>query len=234
MHNPFEDFVKVPIEGDVDFRSGPKHNTGLSLNVEPLFPIRLTHDWDLMIRPNESMTYLPSPHEQFGLSDLQSSFFLSPHGNNEWIWGIGPIFQFPTATGKQLGTGRWSAGPTGAIIYQQGPWFAGILSYQLMSFAGDRGSVNSTYIEPQVSYNLDSGWYGQIDPQISCDWTAESRDAWLLPIGADVGKAFSLGSQAMSLQVGSYDFVKRPDGTAQWMIRVQFTLLFPSGWSPTR
>lgn len=234
MHNPFEDFVKVPIEGDVDFRSGPKHNTGLSLNVEPLFPIRLTHDWDLMIRPNESMTYLPSPHEQFGLSDLQSSFFLSPHANNEWIWGIGPIFQFPTATGKQLGTGRWSAGPTGAIIYQQGPWFAGILSYQLMSFAGDRGSVNSTYIEPQVSYNLDSGWYGQIDPQISCDWTAESRDAWLLPIGADVGKAFSLGSQAMSLQVGSYDFVKRPDGTAQWMIRVQFTLLFPSGWSPTR
>lgn len=236
VHNPFEDFVKVPIEGDIDFRIGSKHNTGLSLNLEPLFPIRLTNQWDLMIRPNESMSYLPSPHEQFGLNDLQTSFFLTPHGSSEWIWGLGPIFEFPTATGKQLGTGRWSVGPTGALVYSQGPWFAGILSYQLMSFAGDRrrGSVNSTYFEPQVSYNLDSGWYGQIDPPISYDWTAETENAWVLPIGADVGKTFNLGSQAMSLQVGSYDFVKHPDGAAQWMIRVQLTLLFPSGWPPNR
>jgi hypothetical protein len=78
VHNPFEDFVKVPIEGDVDFRIGSKHNTGLSLNLEPLFPIRMTNQWDLMIRPNESMSYLPSPHEQFGLNDLQTSFFLTP------------------------------------------------------------------------------------------------------------------------------------------------------------
>ena len=236
VHNPFEDFVKVPVEADVDFRIGPKHNTGLNLNLEPLFPVRITNQWDLMIRPNESMTYLPSPHEQFGLSDLQISFFLTPHGASEWIWGLGPIFEFPTATGKQLGTGRWSAGPTGAVVYSRGPWFCEILSYHLMSFAGDRrrGSVNSTYVEPQVSYNLDSGWYGQIDPPISYDWTTNTDNAWVLPVGADVGKAFNIGSQAMSLQIGSYDFVKHPDGAPQWMIRAQLTLLFPSGWSPSR
>jgi len=32
----------------------------------------------------------------------------------------------------------------------------------------------------------------------------------------------------MSLQVGAYDFLKRPDGTSQWMIRVQLTLLYPT------
>lgn len=47
-------------------------------------------------------------------------------------------------------------------------------------------------------------------------------------MGADVGKAFNIGPQAMSLQVGSYDFVKHPDGAAEWMIRLQLTLLFPT------
>lgn len=117
---------------------------------------------------------------------------------------------------------------TGALIYSEGPWFNGILTYQLMSFAGDRrrGSVNQTYIEPLVSYNLDNGWYGQVDPPITYDWTAEIRDAWVLPIGADVGKAFNIGRQSMSLQIGSYDFIKHPEGGPQWMIRAQFTLLF--------
>jgi hypothetical protein len=231
VHNPFEDFIKIPIQAETGFRIGAKHNSGECINLQPLLPFRLTDKWDVMMRPSQSMTYLPSPHEQFGLNDLQTSFFLTPHSASEWIWGLGPIFEFPTATGKQLGTGRWSAGPTGAIIYSEGPWFGGVLANHLMSFAGNRnrGSVNLTYIEPQVSYNFESGWYTQIDPPISYDWTADTNDAWVLPIGADVGKAFDLGRQAMSLQIGSYDFVKHPGGGPQWMIRAQITLLFPAG-----
>lgn len=101
VHNPFEDFVKVLIEADINFRLGLKHNTGLDLNLEPLFPVRIRNQWD-PIGANETVTYLPSPHEQFGLNDLQTSFFLTPHGASEWIWGLGPIFEFPTATAKQM------------------------------------------------------------------------------------------------------------------------------------
>ncbi len=99
-----------------------------------------------------------------------------------------------------------------------------------MSFAGahHRGSINQTYIEPNLSYNLDSGWYAQIDPPITYDWTAEKRSAWTLPIGADVGDVFQLGEDHLGLQVGSYDFVKHPQGGPGWMIRVQATLLFPT------
>jgi hypothetical protein len=116
----------------------------------------------------------------------------------------------PTATARQLGTGRWSAGPTAALIYSKGPWFNGVLAYQLMSFAGNRrrGSVNVTYIEPTVSYNFEGGWYAQIDPPISYDWTADIKDAWVLPVGADIGKAFNMGPQAFDLQLGSCDFLK--------------------------
>ena len=74
------------------------------------------------------------------------------------MWGLGSIFDFPTASSSELGTGRWSAGPTAALVYSEGPWLNYILTYQLMSFGGNRarGSVNQTYIEPEISYALAS------------------------------------------------------------------------------
>ena len=231
VHNPFEDSIKVLFESTTAFGIGPHHNAGESLNIQPLIPFRLNGEWDLIAEPSLSVTYLPSPHEQFGLQDLQTSFFLTPHNAHEWLWGIGPIFQFPTATATDLGTGRWSAGPTAALIYSNGPWFNGVLAYHLMSFAGnrDRGSVNQTFIEPELSYNFESGWYLDWNPSITFDWTADAANGWTVPMGADVGKAFNLGAQAMSVQVGSYDLVERPDGIPQWIVRVQLTLLFPTG-----
>jgi hypothetical protein len=120
-HNPFEDFVKLPFESDTGVSIGPHHNAGESLSATPVLPFDLNADWDLIARPNLAITYEPSPHEQFGLNDSQVSLFLTPHNANEWIWGVGPIFQLPTATSDGLGTGRWSAGPTAALIYSNGP-----------------------------------------------------------------------------------------------------------------
>jgi hypothetical protein len=231
VHNPFEDFVKVQVQPTTGFSIGPHHNAGESLNIQPLIPFSLNARWDLMVRPSLSVTYSPSPHEQFGLGDLQSSFFLTPHGANVWIWGIGPIFQLPTATSDALGTGRWSAGPTAALVYSKGPWFNGVLTYQLMSFGGNRarGSVNQTYVEPQVSYNFESGWYVDCDPAMTFDWTADAANGWTIPVGADVGDAFNVGADGLSIQLGAYDLVERPSGAPQWIIRLQLTVLFPTG-----
>ncbi len=230
VHNPFQDFVKVPIESDTGFQVGRVHKVGDAVNIEPLLPFSLNEDWDLFARPSLTVAYAPTPHEQSGLEDLQTSFFLSPAKNTTWIWGAGPIFQFPTASSSELGTGRWSAGPTAALVYSEGPWLNAILADHLMSFAGnrDRGSVNQTYIEPMISYNLESGWYGDVDPQMTIDWTAGTANAWTIPMGADIGKAFKLGLQDLSVQVGAYDLVKRPDGAPQWIARVSVTLLFPA------
>ena len=230
VHNPFEDFVKIPVESDTGFGAAPNHNVGDSVSVTPVVPFRLNEAWDLIARPNVTVTYQPSFGERFGVDDSQLSLYLTPHGAGKWIWGLGPLFQLPTATSDSLGTGRWSAGPTAALIYSDGPWFNGILTNQLMSFAGDRdrGSVNQTYLEPEVSYNFESGWYIDTDPPITFDWTAKEANGWTLPAGFDAGKAFDLGSQSMSLQVGPYDLLKRPAGAPQWVMRVQLQLLFPA------
>ena len=47
-------------------------------------------------------------------------------------------------------------------------------------------------------------------------------------MGADIGKAFKMGSQDLSLQLGAYDLMKRPDDAPQWIMRVSVTLLFPA------
>ena len=231
VHNPFQDFVKVPIQSTTGFQLGRSGKVGDAVNIEPLLPFSLNSNWDLFARPSLTVAYSPTPHEQSGLEDLQTSFFLSPAKESKWIWGAGPIFQFPTASSLELGTGRWSAGPTAALVYSEGPWLNAILTYHLMSFAGNRtrGSVSQTYIEPMISYNADSGWYADIDPQMTLDWTADTANAWTIPMGADVGRAFNIGSKSLSLQIGAYDLVKRPDGAPQWIMRATVTFLFPTG-----
>ncbi len=232
VHNPFQDFVKVPVQSTTGFEIGPHHKAGDAFNIEPLVPFSLNADWDLFARPSLTVAYSPTPHEQSGLEDLETSFFLAPANETTWIWGLGPIFDFPTASSSQLGTGRWSAGPTAVLAYSEGPWSNYILAYQLMSFAGnrERGSVNQTYIEPEVSYNFESGWYADCDPAITYDWTADTANAWTIPMGADTGKALKLGFQDLTLQVGAYDLLKRPDGAPQWILDVSLTLLFPAGF----
>ena len=227
--NPVISSIKVPFQYTSGFGIGTHHNVGGSLNIQPVLPLALNADWDLIARPSLNVTYAPSPHEQVGLQDLQTSFFLTPANAGTWIWAAGPIFQFPSATSRELGTGRWSAGPTAAAIYSQGPWFNAILTYQLLSFAGNRsrGSVNQTYIEPLVSYNFESGWSVQCDPAITYDWTADMSNAWNLPLGADVGKTIQIGARAISLQVGAYDYLKYPDGAPRWFARMQVTFMFP-------
>ena len=226
--NPFASSIKVPVESVTGFRVGPHRNTGESVNIEPVVPFAVTPEWNVIVQPLLAATSLPSPDATIGFDDMQVSVFLTPTRTSSWVWGVGPIVELPTASNGQLGTGKWSGGPTGAVVYSNGPWLNGVLASHLASFAGERhrSDVALTSIEPQVSYSFENGWSVQTSPTISYDWTA---DAWTLPLGADVGKAFTVGAQAMSLQVGAYDLVKRPAGDPAAIVRVQLTFLFPSG-----
>jgi len=225
--NPFSQYIKVPLQSVTGFRVSPSNKTGENVNVEPVIPFSVGSQWTIIVEPLLAVEYTPSPSATTGLQDMQMSVFLTPERTGRWIWGVGPIVEIPTATNSQLGTGKWSAGPTGAVIYSNGPWLNGVLASELLSFAGSehRAGVNLTSFEPQVSYTFADGWYVQSSPTITYDWTAA---AWTLPMGVDVGKALTVGEQAMSLQLGAYDLVERPTGDPEWIIRASVTLLFPT------
>src|SRR5262245_33340534 len=199
-----------------------------TVNFQPRIPLGLTDDWRIVSRSNVSIIHTPSPDEATGLGDIDVSLFLTPAKTAKWVWGVGPIVQFPTATDTTLGTGKWSAGPTAALLYVDGPCVNCILVSQLWSFAGssNRANVSLTQIEVQLSYAFPTDWYIQTAPTISYDGQAPSGQHWVVPIGADIGKVLKVGSRELGLQVGAYYNVKKPDGAATWVLQIQASLLY--------
>ena len=82
----------------------------LRTNVQPVIPISINDDWNLISRTILPIVYqndVPSPGiSEFGLGDTVQSVFFSPKAptSGGWIWGAGPVFLVPTATDDVLGT----------------------------------------------------------------------------------------------------------------------------------
>ena len=231
--NPVADLISVPFQNNVNFGVGPHDDVQYILNIQPVIPFKLTEDWNLISRTIVPLIYqpelAPGVGEVFGLGDIQESLFLSPAKPGKVIWGVGPIFQFPTATDDSLGQGKWGAGPTAVALTVHGPWVLGALVNNVWSFAGDsdRRDVNQMLRQPFVNYNLPDAWYVVTAPIITADWEADSDDRWTVPIGAGVGKIVRLGKLPVNAQASAYYNVIRPDNAAEWQLRIQIQLLFP-------
>src|SRR6266513_5775969 len=166
LANPISSLISVPFQANEDFGYGPSHNGyKFTLNIQPVIPISLTKDWNLILRTivpvvsqhdlfyveniPKSLNLPAQNRSQDGLSDTTQSFFFSPKiaGPFRLIWGIGPALLYPTATHPFLGTGTLSIGPTIAVSPQTGPWTAGALMNQLWSvlIEEDRKSINQMF-----------------------------------------------------------------------------------------
>jgi hypothetical protein len=228
-HNPFADQITVPLQLSSSLEVGPSNGTSGGLNIQPAIPISLSEDWKLILRPNLSILLSEQPHRKLGLGDIELQTYLTPGFSDKWVWGIGPDLQAPTATQDVLGTGKWSAGPAVGLLYLNGPWVNGILASHLWSFAGESGraEVSQSTFEPVISYNFENGWFLAFDSTITADWNAPADKRWTIPVGLDVGKAFQIGKQSLSVQLGTYYNVERAEGAARWLIRFQVSLIFP-------
>jgi hypothetical protein len=204
--NPVADLISVPFQNNFNFSAGPKDATIYVLNVQPVIPLRLTEDWNLITRLITPIINQPSLFDgadsAFGLGDINPTFFLSPAKPSELIWGVGPTFTLPTATDSLLGTSKWSMGPAAVALTIQGPWVVGALANQQWSFAGwGDQDVSQMLIQPFVNYNLPDGWYLTSAPIITANWEASSGDKWTVPLGGGVGKPFRLDKLPINTQL---------------------------------
>lgn len=235
--NPVADLISLPFQSNFDFNTGEKDATVYILNVQPVIPIKLTHDWNLITRTIVPIINQPSlfdgPNQisgsAWGLGDINPSFFLSPARPSRFIWGVGPTFTLPTATDWRLGSGKFSLGPTAVALLMEGPWVAGALINNQWSVAGwgDR-DVNQMFLQPFVNYNIADGWYVTTGPIITADWKAESGQRWTVPVGGGVGKLFKLGKLPINTSLQGYYNVERPRFAADWQLRFQVQFLLPS------
>jgi hypothetical protein len=240
VQNPVGSLISVPLRFTVDF--GTPDGSAFLFNVNPVLPVTVG-DWNLISRalipalvsvegPIGGTPQIPRGTKGdgvIGLGDINYSLFLSPAKPGKAIWGLGPSIGFPSATDDQLGSGKWSAGPTGVLLFQPKWGTIGGLARQLWSFAGDddRAHVNQLLLQPFVNYNLSKGWYLLTDLLLTANWNASLDQRWTVPLGGGVGKLFKIGKQPINSRVEAYYNVVRPDSAPDWQMVFQFQFLFP-------
>jgi hypothetical protein len=233
--NPIANLISVPFQNNTNFNVGRLDNDQNILNIQPVIPFKLNEDWNLVTRWILPVVYQPPLYRgddtDFGLGDFNPSFFFVNQVNPKLMIGAGPTFLLPTSTDRRLGPDKWGAGPTAAIVWTPGKWVVGALVNNIWSFAGDSHDpdVNQFLLQYFVNYNMAHGWYLTSSPIITADWTQDPNNQWVLPVGGGVGRVFKLGSQPLNMSLQAYDNVITPDGGADWQLRFQVQLLFPTG-----
>ena len=126
--NPLASLVSVPVQNNNNFGVNPGYRTQDVLNIQPVIPIGISQDWNLLVRWIMPIVYQPVPNQpgtpetgEYGLGDMVPTFFISPKKPGKLIWGAGPVFQLPTATNTYLGQGEVGHRPIDRTSDATGP-----------------------------------------------------------------------------------------------------------------
>ena len=231
--NPVANLISVPLQDNSNFGIGSANRTQNVLNIQPVIPMHLVEDWNLITRIIQPIVWQPYPDQNsggnYGFGDMNPTFFLTPAKPGKFIWGAGPALVIPTATDSSLGQGKWSIGPSFVGLAQPDPWTLGFLVNNVWSFAGDgsRPSVNQMTLQYFVNYNLKGGWYLTSQPIITANWAASGKDVWTVPFGGGIGRIMKVGFQPINLSAQLYVTPIRPANSSPWGIRLQIAFLFP-------
>jgi hypothetical protein len=231
--NPVADMISFPLQNNTNFGVGPYSRDQNVLNLQPVIPLHISKNWNLITRTILPIVWQPNPSQPsqgwFGFGDLNPSLFFSPAHPGKVIWGVGPALVFPTATADQLGQGKVSAGPGVVALTTPGHWVIGALANNVWSFAGtgSRPPVNQFLLQYFINYNMRKGWYVTTAPIITANWRASNGNDLTLPFGGGFGRIMKLGFQPVNFQVQFFGNAKYPAGTSPWGMRFQLAFLFP-------
>lgn len=227
--NPLADLMSFPFQNNLNLNQGEFNRNTNVLNIQPVVPFANGRIITRTIFPIVRIPDYGSEEGKLasGLSDIVFTAFYAPAGQ-PLTWGVGPVLELPTG-GELRGTQKWSAGPSAVALVQPGPWTFGVLANNVWSFAGDddRADVNRMLLNLFVVLQLGNGWYVNSAPILTADWTADSEDRWVVPVGVGGGKLVSLGGLPLNLQTQLYYNVVRPDAGPEWQWRVQAQVLLP-------
>jgi hypothetical protein len=233
--NPVGNLISLPFQNNTNLNFGPEKGTQNILNIQPVIPISVNDEWNVITRTIVPVIWNPSlgPGDERtdGLGDTVFTAFLSPAKPGKWIWGAGPVVQLPTNTNAELGNKNWGLGPSAVVLHLDhgSPWVYGVLVNNVWSLSSDErgGSYNNGLIQPFVNYNFKDGFYLTSAPIATVNWKADSGNKWTVPVGGGVGKIFHLGKLPVNTQLSAYYNIVRPDDGPNWQIRFQVQLMFP-------
>ena len=231
--NPVASLISVPVQDNFNGGITPGDTTQNVLNIQPVIPVKLTDNWNVIIRVITPIIYQPLGNGVgvYGLGDMQPTFLLSPSKPHKLIWGAGPIFQLPTATSHYTGQGKLAIGPNIVALSMPSHFVLGVLVNNLWSVAGggSRPDINQFLLQYFFNDNLKKGWYLTSQPILTANWntSAASGSVWTIPFGGGVGRIMKLGFQPVNISVQAYGNAVHVPGASPWTVRASIALLFP-------
>jgi hypothetical protein len=231
LANPIASLTSVPLQNNFDFNHGANKGFRYTLNAQPVVPISIGENWNLISR---TIVPLAIQHDvvtkgssQSGLGDVIQSCFFSPKEATKGglIWGVGPVFLLPTATNNFLGTEKWGVGPTVVALTVKGKLTYGVLANHIISVAGTetRNDVNSSFFQPFFTKSFSKGVTVTIASENTANWETSTLNGL---IGVYGNKVTSVGKQLLQLGIGpklNYD----NHGNYGFGLRANLIFLFP-------
>jgi hypothetical protein len=219
---------------------------GASMAFQPVLPIPLYGEgedqWRLITRPIIPIIFsqpLPRSYNNFynkgGIGDIELPLLvnLPPSIAGKLIFGVGPVFLFPTATSRSLGSNQWAAGPAMVLGYHGKKTTFGIFPNYFWKIAKAGQNSNQASISKMsllYFYNrmLPNAWQVGTNPTITFNNKAKSGNKWNAPVGFYVGKTTKIGKLPVNIKVGlEYSVVSEDDYGKRAGFRIQITPVIP-------
>lgn len=226
--NPVANMYQLPVSYLGNFNSGPEKSMVSTLALKPVIPITLSSKLLFIARAIVPVSFISSPVNKSGMSDVQLQFYFSPVSKGKFIWGAGPMLTLPTGIPADMCSGKWTAGPAAAALFMLKHVVVGALVTQRWSFAGigSADKINQLYIDAFINYNFKHGWALGYTPEIYVNWN-KPGDAWNLPLGLNVTKVFRIKKQPISVNLAYFYNVIRPKDYTDMYVKAGLTFLFP-------
>ncbi|WP_010116134.1 hypothetical protein [Acinetobacter sp. P8-3-8] len=234
LSNPVANLVSVPFQFNFDDNIGADENTQrYQLNIQPVIPIELNENWNLISRtilPVNYQTYKNTDKsDDWGTGDIVQSLFFSPAntGSSGITWGVGTAMLLPTASEKLLGADQYGLGPTAVILKQSGGWTLGTLANHLWAVEnhGDVEDVNSTFVQPFVSYTYPNTVTLTLNSETTYDWNIKKAT---IPVNFTATKIINMDGQLISVGGGVKYWAHDTDASPKdFGVRLIASFIFP-------
>ena len=238
LQNPIGDLYSFPFQGNTNFSYGPNKGTQDILNIQPVIPIHVNADWNIITRTILPLIWQPSlqPIQSvpFGTGPTTFSAFLSPSKPvNGWLWGVGPVVQIPTPAARPSGPTSGAADHRRAGLHERsvGHRRAGEQRVVVRRHAGARRHAIQRLPDPAFrQLQFRRGLVGRHGAGDHRELARGRRQGLDLAGRRRVGRVIKLGGKLpVNLLLGAYYNALRPEFGPTWQLRTQATLSSDQG-----